>query len=123
VEFNWDVFDWGGRLHDIDQMKKGVEQAKIAQSDAQAQVLLNVNATFRALQDARSYLGVADLNQAAARAQLALVQHDYAQQTALLKDLLSAQATLASASDQYRQALLGVLDAQANLEKAVGSGE
>jgi len=123
VEFNWDVFDWGGKLHDIDQMKKGVEQAQIAESDAQAQVLLNVNATFRALQDARDYLGVADLNQAAARAQLALVQHDYAQQTALLKDLLSAQASLASASDQYRQALLNVLDAQASLEKAIGSGE
>ena len=86
-------------------------------------MLLNVNSTFRALQDARSYLSVAQLNQEAARAQLALTQHDYAQQTALLKDLLSAQASLASASDQYRQALLGVLDAQANFEKALGSGE
>ena len=123
VEFKWDVFDWGGKLYDIDQMKKGVEQAKIAVSDAQAQVLLNVNATFRALQDARNYLGVAELNQSAARAQLVLVQHDYAQQAALLKDFLSAQANLASASDQYRQALLNVLDAQANLEKAIGSGE
>jgi len=123
VEFDWDVFDWGGKLWDIDQMKKGVEQAKIAVSDTEAQVLLNVNSTFRALQDARSYLGVAELNQEAARAQLTLTQHDYAQQTALLKDLLSAQASLASASDQYRQALLGVLDAQANFEKALGSGE
>jgi outer membrane protein TolC len=123
VQFDWDVFDWGGKLYDIDQMKKGVEQAKLAATDTEAQVLLNVNATFRALEDARSYLQVAELNRDAARAQLTLTQRDYAQQTALLKDLLSAQASLAAASDQYRQALLGLLDAQANFDKALGSGE
>ena len=123
VQFDWDVFDWGGKLYDIDQMKKGVQQAKLAVSDTEAQVLLNVNSTFRALEDARSYLQVAELSRDAARAQLTLTQRDYAQQTALLKDLLSAQASLAAASDQYRQALLGLLDAQASFDKALGSGD
>jgi hypothetical protein len=45
------------------------------------------------------------------------------QQTALLKDLLTAQAGLAAASDQYRQALLNVSEAQANFDKALGAGD
>jgi hypothetical protein len=37
--------------------------------------------------------------------------------------LLNAQAGLAAAGDQYRQALLNVSEAQANFDKALGTGD
>ena len=44
----------------------------------------------------------------------------YTQQTILLSDLLKQQASLATAEDQYRQALLGFWTARADFEKALG---
>jgi outer membrane protein TolC len=110
-------------LWDLALLKKAMEQARNSAKDADAQVQLNVNTAFRALQDARSYLNVADLNREAARVQLRVTQDGDRQQTALLKGLLNAQAALAAASDQYRQALLNASEAQANFDKALGAGD
>jgi outer membrane protein TolC len=123
IEFKWDIFDWGEKLHDLAQLNKALEQSQINAQDAAAQVLLNVNSSYRALQDARSYLQVAELNRDAARAQLKVAQKGYREQTALLKDLLGAQAALAAASDHYRQAVLNLWVARANFDKAVGTGD
>ena len=44
----------------------------------------------------------------------------YSQQAILLSDLLQQQASLATAEDQYRQALLGFWTARADFERALG---
>ena len=47
----------------------------------------------------------------------------FRQQTALLKDLLSAQASLAQANDQYRQSVLAFWEARSSFEQATGTGD
>ncbi|NJN39817.1 MAG: TolC family protein [Gammaproteobacteria bacterium] len=121
LEFSWDVFDWGKKAHDIAQLERARAQAQNSAEDLASQVVLDVNSSYRKLEDARNYLKVAELNRDAARAQLRVTLDSFRQQTALLKDTLAAQASLAQANDQYRQGVLGFWEARANFEKAVGS--
>ncbi|MGB8434196.1 MAG: TolC family protein, partial [Burkholderiales bacterium] len=123
LEFSWNVFDWGQKQHDIAQLERARAQAQNSADDLASQVVLNVNSTFRKLEDARNYLKVAELNREAARAQLQVTMRGFRQQTALLKDLLSAQASLAQANDQYRQSVLGFWEARSNFEQATGTGD
>ncbi len=123
IEFSWNVFDWGKKQHDIAQLERARSQVQNSAEDLASQVVLDVNSSFRKLEDARNFLKVAELNRDAMRAQLRVTMDAFRQQTALLKDLLSAQASLAQANDQHRQAVLGVWEARASFEKAVGAGD
>lgn len=123
IEFSWNVFDWGKKEHDLAQLERARSQSENSAEDLASQVVLDVNSSFRKLEDSRNYLKVAELNRDAARAQLRITMDAFRQQTALLKDLLSAQASLAQANDQYRQGVLGFWEARANFEKSVGSGD
>jgi outer membrane protein len=123
LQLSWDVFDWGKKQHDLAQLVHARDQAQNSADDLASQVVLNVNSTFRKLEDARRYLKVAELNRDAARAQLQVTMEGFRAQTALLKDLLSAQSSLAQANDQYRQSVLGFWAARANFEQAIGSGD
>jgi outer membrane protein TolC len=123
LQLSWDVFDWGKKRHDLAQLVHARDQAQNSADDLASQVVLNVNSTFRKLEDARRYLKVAALNRDAARAQLQVTMEGFRAQTALLKDLLSAQSSLAQANDQYRQSVLGFWAARANFEQAIGSGD
>jgi outer membrane protein TolC len=123
IEFSWNVFDWGKKEHDIAQLERARNQSQNSAEDLASQVVLDVNSSFRKLEDSRNYLKVAELNREAARAQLRVTMDAFRQQTALLKDLLSAQASLAQANDQYRQAVLGFWEARSSFEKAVGTGD
>jgi outer membrane protein TolC len=49
-----------------------------------------------------------------------VVTESYRQQSALMKDVLEAQSTLAAASHQHREALLQLWTAVSDLEKAMG---
>jgi len=123
LEFSWDVFDWGQKEHDIAQLERARAQARNSADDLASQVVLNVNSTYRKLADARNFVKVAELNRDAARAQLQVTMESFRQQTALLKDLLAAQASLAQAADQYRQSVLGFWEARSNFEQAIGTGD
>lgn len=123
LELTWDVFDWGRKAHDRRQRERALAQAKTAVDDTQSQVLLDVNSSFRKLQDAEAFLKVAQLSRDASREKLRVAANQYRQQAALLKDLLNAQTALAQANDQYRQAVLGYWEARASFEKAVGASE
>jgi outer membrane protein TolC len=48
------------------------------------------------------------------------VTSQFRQQTALLKDVLAAQATLGQAESQYQQAVLSYWEARASFDKALG---
>jgi outer membrane protein TolC len=122
LELSWDVFDWGQKQHDLAQLERARTQAQNSAEDLASQVMLDVNSSFRKLEDARNYLKVAELNRDAARAQLQVTMGSFRQQTALLKDLLAAQASLAQANDQYRQGVLGFWEARSSFELAVGAG-
>lgn len=123
LELSWDVFDWGKKQHDLAQLVRARDQAQNSADDLASQVVLDVNSSFRKLEDARRYVKVAELNRDAARAQLQVTMSEFRQQTALLKDLLSAQSSLAQANDQYRQGVLNFWAARSNFEQAIGTGD
>jgi outer membrane protein len=123
VEFSWDIYDWGKNSHDTAQVERARIQAQNSAEDLASQIVLDVNSSFRKLEDARNYLKVAELNREAARAQLRVTMDAFRQQAVLLKDLLAAQASLAQANDQYRQGVLGFWQARSNFDKAIGAGD
>ena len=85
-----------------------------------ASVLLEVDSQFRKLREARAQLLVTETARDAEQEKLRNQTDAYAQQAILLSDLLKQQASLATAEDQYRQALLGFWTARADFEKALG---
>ncbi len=120
LEFSWDVWDWGKKRQDMIQSQRALEQARNSVTETESQVVLDVNSSFRKLQDSQAYVAVVQINREAAREKLRVVTNQYRQQSALLKDVMAAQAALGQAEDQYRQAALSFSTARANLEKAVG---
>jgi outer membrane protein TolC len=120
IEFKWDAFDWGGRGHTVQQKTIAVEQSKQQLEETKAQVLVNVDNVFRSLQEARVGVSVAKLAQEAAREKLSETTNQYAQKTALLRDVLQQQAAAQGADAQYVQAVAAFWTSKANLDKAIG---
>jgi outer membrane protein TolC len=123
LELSWDVFDWGRKQQDKRQRERALDQARNSVEETASQIVLDVNSSFRKLQDAQAFLAVAELNRDASREKLRTVTNQHAQQAALLKDVLAAQSSAAQAADQHRQAVLNYWEARASFEKAIGTGD
>jgi len=121
IELTWEFFDWGRKWDEMAARRKTIEQADQALQQTRDQVVLDVNSRLRRLHEARALLRAAQLGQEAAQENARATMSRYAQQAALLKDVLQAQAALADANNQYQQALLGAWTARAELERALGS--
>ena len=123
VSVEWEVFDWGRRKHEVADKERSVSQANNSLDDIQSQVLMEVNARFRAMQESRQMLKVAKLAQTQARANVQLVTYKYRLDAALLKDVLQAQTSLANSDYDYQKALLAFWTAKADFEKAIGENK
>jgi outer membrane protein len=119
-ELKWEPWDWGRRKDIVNQKKVTETQAQTQLHDAQARVLMDVNTRFRKLEESRMLISVAQAERDAAQQRLREVTNKYAQQSVLLSDVLHQQATAASASDDYQQALLGFWSAKSEFEKSLG---
>lgn len=120
VVVTWDVFDWGRRGRELDEKRRTSEQARNAVLEAESRILAEVNGRFRALQQTRQLLRVAQLAQETARENLRVAQNKYRVQRVLLSDVLQTQASVAEADSQYQQALSAFWTAKADYEKALG---
>jgi outer membrane protein len=116
----WQPWDWGQKRHNLVQKVIAEHQAVLSEEDARDQVLLDVNSKFRKLREARAQLRVAETARDAEQERLRNQTDAYAQQAILLSGLLQQQASLASAEDQFREALLGFWTARAEFERALG---
>jgi outer membrane protein TolC len=116
----WQPWDWGQKRHSIAQRVIAENQAVLTEEDARDQVLLEVDSQFRKLREARAQLAVAETARDAEQERLRNQTDAYSQQAILLSELLKQQASLATAEDQYRQALLGFWTARADFERALG---
>jgi outer membrane protein TolC len=121
VQINWDVWDWGKKQDDLALRRRTLDQAKNAVAETTSQVILDVNAAFRKMEDSQAYLTVTQLNREATREKLRVVTEQYREQSVLLPDVLSAQAALAQANDQYRRAVLNFWETRADFERALGT--
>jgi outer membrane protein TolC len=117
---NWEAVDWGRRRIESRIVDKNLLQVGNTKRQAEAQILLQVNAAHRQLQQSKQELQVAKIGQEVATEQLRVVSNRYKVQATLLRDVLKSQRDLSQANYQYTQALLGYWTARADLEKAMG---
>jgi outer membrane protein TolC len=120
IELNWEPFDWGRRRDTVNEKTVGVEQSKLNLTQTKANVLVDVNKEYRALQEARMAVDVAGAQQDASRMKLQEVTDKYGQKTALLRDVLEQQAKVEKANSDYNEAIATFWTAKANFDKAIG---
>jgi len=120
ILLTWQPWDWGQKHHNIEQKTIAEHQAALTEEDARDQVLLDVDSQFRKLCEARAQLAVTESARDAEQEGLRNQTDAYAQQAILLSDLLKQQASVATAEDQYQQALLEFWTARADFQKALG---
>jgi outer membrane protein len=116
----WQPFDWGFKKHKIAELRSTSKQAALTEHDAEQQVLLDVNASFRKLADTRVLLKVQAAAQDVEREKLRVLMNRYKEKSALLTDVLQQQSSLAQADAQYQQALAGFWTAKAAFDRALG---
>jgi len=120
VRVEWEVFDWGRKKREVAEREKSITEASNSLADVESQVVMEVNARFRQMQESRQLLKVAKLAQTQARANVQLVTYKYRLDAVLLKDVLQAQTVLANSDYDYQKALLAFWTAKADFEKAIG---
>lgn len=117
---DWQPFDWGKKRHIARALSDGANQAKLGERDAQQQVLLDVNSTFRALAEARVQLDTAALAQEAQREKLRVSTNRYREKAVLLADVLQQETAVVQADSEYQSALAAFWKAKANFDRALG---
>jgi outer membrane protein TolC len=119
--FQWQPFDWGYKKHKVRELKAVSDQKALTEQDAEQRVLLDVEDKFRKLSEARMLLDAQTDAREAQQAKLREVTNRYAQQSALLPDLLQQRSVVSQADAQYQQALAGFWNSRAEFEKAIGA--
>jgi outer membrane protein TolC len=123
VSASWEPFDWGRKKHELAQKDGAIEQAALAEKEAETQIAIDVGNRHRKLAEARQLLALARTTQDAAQENLRVETNRYKEQSSLYKDVLQAQVSLADANNQYEQALQGFWMARADFEKALGTDQ
>jgi outer membrane protein TolC len=119
-ELNWEPFDWGRKRHEVEQKRLTVDQMRLQANETQSKILLDLDARFRDLQQARSLVSVAAAGLDAEKEKARELTDEFRQQSVLLKDVLQQQSIVASSEDEYQQALLSFWDKRAEFEKTIG---
>ena len=120
VDLTWEPFDWGRKRHELAEKSETIEQAQTALSETESQVLLEVNAQFRKVQEAAAALQVARLAIDEAVEKLRVASDAYRIQSVRLDQLLQVQAGNSTATSEYQKALSNYWTARADLAKAMG---
>jgi len=120
MEMKWDPFDWGGRRDEVKQKDVSLQQSQYQLQETRAQVTLDVDNTFRKLQETRTMLEVAQAGRDAANEKLREVSDQFKHSAVLMRDLLQQEAAVANADHNYEQSLLAFWNAKAAFEKALG---
>jgi len=120
VDLSWEPFDWGRKRHELAAKSEAVEQMQTALSETESQILLEVNAQFRKVQEARAALQVAQLAVDETEEQLRVAADAYRIQSLRLDQLLQVQANKSTAGSEYQKALSNYWASRADLAKAMG---
>jgi outer membrane protein TolC len=120
IKMTLEPFDWGRRRDNLKQKDIEVHQSQYQLDQTRSQVLLDVDKTFRKLNENRSMLEVAQAARDAANEKLREVNNQFKQVAVLLRDVLKQEAAVANANHQYEDSLLAFWNAKAAFEKALG---
>jgi outer membrane protein TolC len=118
--FKWDPFDWGQKRHKSESLRDSANQATLSEQDAEQQVILDVNAKFRGLAEARVLLDTTALSQEAEREKLRVAVNRYEQKAALLSDVLQQEGAVSAASSDYVNAVAAFWRAKASFDRSLG---
>jgi outer membrane protein TolC len=121
VSVSWEVFDWGRKKHQLAEKQKTIEQANNSLRDAENNVMIEVGAKLRDLQQAGQSLRVAKLRQETAQENMRVSVNKYKLVATLFSNVLQTQATLADADYEYQKALQTYWTAKAEYEKSIGA--
>ncbi|HKD06841.1 MAG TPA: TolC family protein [Bryobacteraceae bacterium] len=116
----WQPFDWGQKKHKSESLRDSANQATLSEQDAEQQVILDVNAKFRSLAEARALLDTTALSQEAEREKLRVAMNRYAQKAALLADVLQQETAVSGASSDYENAVAAFWRAKASFDRSLG---
>jgi outer membrane protein TolC len=117
---DWQPFDWGLKKHRIAELRSALQQAALSEYETQQAILLDVNASYRKLAEARSLLRAESATQEAEREKLRVLTNRYKEKSALLTDVLQQQSSVAQSDAQHQQALSDFWTAKAAFERALG---
>jgi outer membrane protein TolC len=120
LQLKWEPFDWGRRGKETAEKTLQLEQARSRAREAEDRARIDVADRFRKLQQARRLIAAERLGRDAASETLRVLSLRHEQDSALLKDLLEAQAASSSARAGYEKALLSFWTARAEFQKAIG---
>jgi outer membrane protein len=116
----WQPFDWGQKKHQTELLRDAAKQATLTGQDTEQQVILDVNAKFRALAEARALLDATALSQEAEREKLRVMTNRYREKAALLSDALQQQRAVTTTDADYQKAVAGFWGAKASFDRALG---
>jgi outer membrane protein len=116
----WQPFDWGQKRHKIEALRDATQQAMLAVRDTEQQILIDVDAKFRAMAEARMLLDTTALTQQEQRERLRETMNRYAEKAVLLSDALQQQSAMIQADSEYQSALAGFWRAMADFDRALG---
>jgi outer membrane protein TolC len=120
LQLTWEPWDWGRKRQEYAAKRVKEQQAKVAVSETERSVLLEVRNARRQLETAQRQLALSEVVELAARQKLKEVQEQVKREAVLSKDLFQAQSELASADSQQLQTLAEFWKASADLKKAMG---
>jgi outer membrane protein len=120
IQLKWEPFDWGRRARAVASKRLELQQAERRERDVEDGARLEIARARRSLEEAQAAVRVAELSRRTARERTRVRLTQFESQSALLGDVLQAQASLANATSQFQQALLALLTARADLDHALG---
>jgi outer membrane protein TolC len=120
VHVEWEPFDWGRKRNELLDKDNTIRQAELAAKDVEDKVRMEVGTAYRKMNEARLMLAASRAAQESAREMARITAVRFRVDAALVQNVLSAEADLASANDKTQKALLAYWYARAELEKAMG---
>jgi len=116
----WEPFDWGRRRNRVREKSNTLAQAHNGAQEAESQIGVEVGSKYRKWKEASLLLKATRTGHAAAAEEFRVTSTRYNEQSALVKDLLQAQARSTETEFQYQQALSSYWSALADLRRAMG---
>ena len=116
----WEPFDWGRRRNKVREKSNTLAQAHNGAQEAESQIEVEVGSKYRKWKEAALLLKATRTSHEAAAEEFRVTSNKYKEQSALVRDLLQAQARSSETAFQYQQALSSYWSSLAELRRAMG---
>ena len=116
----WEPFDWGRKRDRLREKSNSLAEARNGTQEAESEIGVEVGWKYRKWKDAALLLKATRTGHEAATEALRVTSNKYKEQSALIKDLLQAQARSSETAFQYQQALSSYWGSLADLRRAMG---